>query len=267
MRAVYVTCLVWFLLAVPVAGTAGDRYDLDGGLDTALLTGGVAGALLAWHLSSSLDPLDDEAVAALDPDGIRRVDRIALGRWSPGSASASDMLFVGLTLGPLGLLADTSSGVSGAEFAAMYIETMLLEKATMAALKASVRRTRPYAYGDDPRVDAERLRSRHARRSFPSGHTSGAFAGAVFASEVFARLHPRDEARHWVRAGALTLAVSTGVLRVRAGHHFPSDVLVGALVGSFVGWVVPRLHEVDPASGSGGSSSHPTPGLVFAFGF
>ncbi len=34
-----------------------------------------------------------------------------------------------------------------------------------------------------------------------------------------------------------------GVLRVWSGNHYPSDVIAGAAVGSFIGWLVPRMHK------------------------
>jgi membrane-associated phospholipid phosphatase len=42
--------------------------------------------------------------------------------------------------------------------------------------------------------------------------------------------------------GSEALAATTAVLRVEAGKHFWSDVAVGALVGSAVGYLVPQLH-------------------------
>ena len=40
----------------------------------------------------------------------------------------------------------------------------------------------------------------------------------------------------------LALAGATANLRTRAGRHFYSDVIVGAIVGAGVGFAVPRLH-------------------------
>ena len=40
----------------------------------------------------------------------------------------------------------------------------------------------------------------------------------------------------------------TGVLRVRAHKHFPSDVLVGGLAGAAVGILVPELHRSEKLS-------------------
>ena len=42
------------------------------------------------------------------------------------------------------------------------------------------------------------------------------------------------------------------------------DVIAGAIVGSLIGWGVPRLHEIDAA---GGDKARPAPGLVLGFRF
>lgn len=97
--------------------------------------------------------------------------------------------------------------------------------------------------------------------SFPSGHSAGSFAFAVFfavllvrsgtaragaspaaASRLGASPAPaasRLGASRWPRllgAGALVLlAIGVGLSRVVLGVHFPGDVLAGALLGSTVG--------------------------------
>ena len=80
----------------------------------------------------------------------------------------------------------------------------------------------------------------YAYASFPSGHTTTAFAAAV----ILALWYPR-----W--AGVwLTLAVLVGLSRVMLGSHFPSDVLAGALLGSGLAWAVhagcPAARRVPP---------------------
>lgn len=79
--------------------------------------------------------------------------------------------------------------------------------------------------------------------SFPSGHTSAAFAFA------FATL--RELPRRWLRILVLALAVLMGLSRLYVGVHYPTDVLVGAGVGFLagtLGWalahrLVQALHE------------------------
>ncbi len=69
--------------------------------------------------------------------------------------------------------------------------------------------------------------------SFPSGHTSAAFAVAVaLAGEP-----------HAAGPLSLILAVAIALSRVYLGAHYPADVVVGAALGSAVGvgarWLVP----------------------------
>jgi len=65
----------------------------------------------------------------------------------------------------------------------------------------------------------------NARQSFPSGHTSSAFAVAT----VLAARHPKQK---WLYYG---LATAVGFARIRKSAHFPSDVLVGAGIGIYAG--------------------------------
>src|SRR3989441_7435369 len=70
--------------------------------------------------------------------------------------------------------------------------------------------------------------------SFPSGHAMGAFVlfGLIF---YFAALHIRDaRLRLPLQAACVTIIVLTGIERVYAGHHWPSDVLGGDYAGALV---------------------------------
>ncbi len=93
-------------------------------------------------------------------------------------------------------------------------------------LKRIFRRRRPFA-----RRLAFVVGARPVDSSFPSGHTAGSFAAAV----ALARFYPRD------RPLLLGLATAVGLSRIYLGHHFPSDVLVGAAIGSGIGLATGRL--------------------------
>lgn len=77
------------------------------------------------------------------------------------------------------------------------------------------------------------LIAEHDPNSFPSGHTTAAFAfaGAVqFASSA-----------KWLRWAALIAAVLMGFSRLYVGVHYPSDVLTGVLIGLSSAWAAWRL--------------------------
>jgi len=61
--------------------------------------------------------------------------------------------------------------------------------------------------------------------SFPSGHTTQAFAAATFLNEEYQDRYP------WMPYASYTVASSVGLLRVANNRHYISDVLVGAGIG------------------------------------
>ena len=70
--------------------------------------------------------------------------------------------------------------------------------------------------------------------SFPSGHSSGAFAAAAVAEENVESLPLSNVERISLRTGFVVLASGTAWARVEAKKHFPTDVLAGAALGNFV---------------------------------
>jgi membrane-associated phospholipid phosphatase len=87
-------------------------------------------------------------------------------------------------------------------------------------LKYAVNRPRPFVtYPDVIQKD-----SHVGLYSFPSGHTSSAFALATSVSLCYPKWY--------VIAPAYAWALTVGYSRMRLGVHFPTDVLVGALIGT-----------------------------------
>ncbi|MEO1338662.1 MAG: phosphatase PAP2 family protein, partial [Myxococcota bacterium] len=72
-------------------------------------------------------------------------------------------------------------------------------------------------------------------RSMPSGHATVAFAFLASAGPFLIRIQRRRLA-----VGLAILAIGVAGARVVLGVHYPSDVLVGAVVGGLVGWMIQR---------------------------
>ena len=124
----------------------------------------------------------------------------------------------------------------------MYAETLALTYGTKELLKHLVARERPYMYVPD--TPESLYNSKQHNKSFPSGHTAIAFAGATFASYVFSKYNPESEWKIPIIAVSYSLAAATAALRVACGDHFMTDVLTGALVGTAMGIAVPALHTL-----------------------
>jgi len=90
-----------------------------------------------------------------------------------------------------------------------------------------------------------------ANASFPSGHTSGAFAGAgmVCAHHLNLPLYGGGASDPGACITMTALATTSGVLRITSDRHYASDVIVGAAIGAGAGFALPMLvhyREVDP---------------------
>jgi membrane-associated phospholipid phosphatase len=98
-------------------------------------------------------------------------------------------------------------------------------------LKYSVNRVRPFVtYPDIVK------KSEAGSPSFPSGHTSIAFATATSLS--------LDYPRWYIIVPAYTWAAAVGYSRMYLGVHYPSDVLAGALVGAGSGWLAYKVNKM-----------------------
>jgi membrane-associated phospholipid phosphatase len=79
-----------------------------------------------------------------------------------------------------------------------------------------------------------------SRQSFPSGHTTAAFAFAGALHRELRASQPR--AARWVVPALYTAAALTGVARMHADKHWASDVVMGAGVGVVSSHIVARFH-------------------------
>ena len=108
-----------------------------------------------------------------------------------------------------------------------WTAAQLVNGALTYSLKAAVNRPRPAAT-DPTLVALEDVRI----HSFPSGHTSSAFALATSIS--------LDHPKWFVVAPAFVYASLVGYSRCYLGVHYPSDVIAGALLGSGSAWLSDR---------------------------
>jgi membrane-associated phospholipid phosphatase len=144
--------------------------------------------------------------------------------------SNSDVYFslgIPATMGTVGLIKNDDQLIRNAcvTFAAIGVSS-----AITLAMKYSFNRTRPYiTYPDIIK------KSRGMSSSFPSGHTSMAFATATSLSLTYPKWY--------VIVPTYTWAGTVGYSRMHLGVHYPSDVLIGALVGAGSAWVTHTVNK------------------------
>jgi hypothetical protein len=88
--------------------------------------------------------------------------------------------------------------------------------ATVGALKLTISEERPDGSDDN---------------SFPSGHAAGSFAAATVLDREY------GGATGWIAYGVATFVAAS---RVYGDHHWFQDVVAGAVIGHFYGWLFTR---------------------------
>jgi len=233
--------MVLVLVAVVSAGPAAAQqspfrvhYAVDGGVTAAAFAGV---ALL------SLAPVGETHVWDSEPFGF---DEAIKNNFSARAAALSDSLVMLTMASPLmmqlagGFEEPTGQGVL------IYAETLGGAALLNTVAKVLVQRPRPYVYSSHAEVQHwAGEEGRASRLSFYSGHATTAFAAAVAGSYLFAVRSDDSGARATLWGVELALAAATAGLRVRAGRHFISDVVVGAVVGAGLGVAIPLLHLRD----------------------
>ncbi len=103
-------------------------------------------------------------------------------------------------------------------------------------LKEMIDRDRPYVgFPDAPPPSSD------DQKSFPSGHALFTFASAAYLQTAVSLWYPDSELLKAMTIANWALAATTATLRVVGGEHHVEDVLVGAAIGSGIGFLGPFI--------------------------
>lgn len=129
---------------------------------------------------------------------------------------------------------------------ALFITALIISTVITYTIKIYVARPRPLAhFGIENVVYFYEM---VYKNSFPSGHTQAAFVMCFF---VFMLIR-----KHWFLFSFLALGM--GIERIYVGSHFPSDVLIGALIGIFSAFSVIKISQMFAKSAAGGRQKFPS---------
>lgn len=218
--------------AAPESWRSTEYYVLHGAISATLVG---ASALTAW-VGKEVEAGGDTIWFPGD-SGLR-------GTCSPEAAQLSDTTLALAVAFPLA--AELGGGLDARFVNAeiVYTQALLANHLLTSVAKVVFRRPRPFSYRKDVEC-AFSSEPSDVNKSFFSGHASGSFS-AAFAGVYLLSESGRDARTRAALWGAeLALAGATANLRARAGKHYYSDILVGALVGAAVGTAVPVLHGGD----------------------
>ncbi len=156
----------------------------------------------------------------------------------PGSTAVAAGLYV---------IGRTSDNAHVEDIGLHSMEAIVLSNIVSGSIKIVAGRARPYVDVTKPH-DFQAFRGFRGSdyQSFPSGHTTSAFAFATTISSELARWQPGTR---WTVGPVLyTGAALVGASRMYNNKHWASDVLAGAAIGTFVGTKVVRFQHSHPGN-------------------
>jgi len=117
-------------------------------------------------------------------------------------------------------------------------EILLTQSAIGKWTKTLTHRKRPFVY--DENISLEKKFARNSQHSFYSMHSSTAFAAATFGYYYYLDNYGKN---YFIASLLFGSATATAYLRVASANHFPSDVVVGAIVGSGISYLICKYHH------------------------
>jgi membrane-associated phospholipid phosphatase len=209
------------------------------------VTYGANAALIGWNAYAATQHrgFSEFELATLGSPQAEGWDRVALNRWNEVAGQRSDYaLFAAFGTAGLTALAHTQADRRFGDavvLGSMWFQTNLSTLMLTDAVKNSVRRNRPFVYNERAPLDARM--EVDARKSFFSGHASLTACNTFFAAKVWSDMHPDSRWTPVVWSAAALVPAYVAWQRVEAGKHYPSDVVVGAVVGAAVGYLIPTI--------------------------
>jgi membrane-associated phospholipid phosphatase len=164
---------------------------------------------------------------------LRSINHPALPNWDKTMRFTSNSVAPMMVALPVGMLVYNLAAKKDKPFLGPLVVagTLGLNTVFTIGLKKAVNRPRPFVTYND----IEQRDQHVGPYSFPSGHTSSAFAMAT----AFSFAYPK----WYVIAPSFAYAGLVAYSRMRLGVHYPSDVLAGAMIGTIcglVGWQANR---------------------------
>lgn len=195
----------------------------------------------------NLPKLTYEDYKDLTPEDVKiPFDRVAARQDPEFADRAHDLSDYGLRVGPaiplIIMAADKTLRKSFLNLTLMYLETHAIQATLYLMATIPIRRYRPFVY--NPEESTERKEGVKSTDSFFSGHVSTVTASTFFIGKVLSDFHPGLQRKWPIVYGIATVpAIWTAYFRLKAGKHFPTDLITGYFIGAVVGIGVPQLHK------------------------
>jgi len=204
-------------------------------------------AAFCWLFTPETKGLTNTEISLLNKNDINAFDRFAASNFSISAAQQSDYFLFGsfiyggaLTFTFPFFIKNTNYIHHLFPLMNLWVGTFLFCYSATDMVKANVLRIRPYVY--NPKATFNKNEP-DACYSFFSGHTSVTACNTFFAAKVFSDYFPESKLKPYVWTLASIIPAYTSYLRIKAGKHFPTDVLAGYIFGASCGYLLPFIYH------------------------
>ncbi len=229
-------------MALPIADRHGDKvYRMNYKADLPIILVGGAATVYSFTLiyTKKATPVAD--ILNLNKNNIPSFDRWATKFHDPTTDRISYYPFYAVMPLPLILLADKTIRKDAGNVGLLYLESFAFTGVVYASAVYFIDRYRPDVYNTD--LPMSYRTNGNFRNSFFAGHVAVVSTSTFFIAKVFDDYHPDSKWKWAVYGGAAAATIGMGYMRLEAGKHFPSDILLGAIVGTTSGLLVPQFHK------------------------
>lgn len=211
----------------PARSDTGDLVPLFGWRDVAVAAGFGVATIALFQV--------DRHVAEQSQDEVTQANRFLKNVTKPSETLAWPGSL--LIEGGLYAVGKLSHSHRTAEVGWHSAEAIFVATATTNVLKKLVGRARPYVSGNPHDFKfGGGFAAGHDRSSFPSGHTTTAFAFAAAVASESRTKWPEQWWSAWlIPVGVYSGATVVGISRLYHNAHWASDVALGAAIGTFSG--------------------------------
>jgi membrane-associated phospholipid phosphatase len=206
-----------------------------------LITSGAAAGITALSILLNMDQLKIDEINLLNPLDVNEFDRSAIGPLQEDHLG--DAMLFSSYLMPLSFLANDEAYKNFGNLAIMYGEVLLINASINGIVKGITKRVRPFAYDNQSPLDEKA--TVNARLSFYSGHVSISAANSFFTASVLNEYLDDNTTKTLIWTFAFLYPAVVGHSRINSHHHFPTDVIVGYIVGAAIGYLIPLIHKRD----------------------
>lgn len=237
----YTLSIISFFFIVQLGAQTPFPYQLKTSTESIFLGSGLLTTSIAYSLDKKVKPITLEQINRLNINQVPSFDRYSTRFYSVRAHQISNISGLASIAFPMVVLWGQKNENNKGKLMLIGLEGAFLNYGLVNLSKVLTRRVRPYVYNDNVPLDIKM--AHNSEYSFFSGHTSMSAYFTFVGAQMYSDLYPNSNKKPLVWAVAAALPLITGYSRLRAGKHFPTDVIIGYAIGAISGILIPRLHR------------------------